>query len=175
MEQKQSGKSFQYYIRCLHRDIGFLLIGLTIIYALSGILLMYRTTGFLKTETHVTQEVAKGLEGMELGKALRMRHFQVERQDGDRIFFQGGSYDRSTGVATYTKQEFPAVLDRLIKVHKLSSDNTLHLLALVYAALLLFLALSSLLMYRPGTRSFRRGMTLSAAGGILAILLLFIC
>ena len=35
-------------IRVLHRDIGFLVVGLTIVYALSGIVLTYRDTGFLK-------------------------------------------------------------------------------------------------------------------------------
>ncbi len=175
MEQEQAGKSIQYYIRLLHRDIGFILVGLTMIYALSGILLIYRSTGFLQSETTVNKELSKGLEAGELGKALDMKHFQLERQTGDAILFQGGTYDRTSGIATYTKQEFPALLNMLTQVHKLTSHSPLHLLAVVYAALLLFLALSSLLMYRPGTRLFRRGISLSTAGMAMAVILMFTC
>lgn len=38
-----------YRIRSLHRDVGFFLVGLTLVYVLSGILLIYRDTGFLQT------------------------------------------------------------------------------------------------------------------------------
>jgi hypothetical protein len=172
---EKSKKSIQYYIRLLHRDIGFILVGLTIIYALSGILLMYRSTGFLQNETTATQEVDKGLEAGQLGKALGMRHFQLERQSGETIFFQGGTYDKATGIATYTKQEFPAVLNMMTQVHKLNSRTPLHVMAVVYAALLFFLAVSSLMMYRPGTRLFRRGLTLSAGGMAMAVVLMFVC
>lgn len=41
--------SIHYWIRSLHRDIGFFLVGLTLVYVLSGILLIYRDTGFLQT------------------------------------------------------------------------------------------------------------------------------
>lgn len=41
--------NIHYWIRSLHRDIGFFLIGLTLIYVFSGILMIYRDTGFLQT------------------------------------------------------------------------------------------------------------------------------
>lgn len=41
--------TIHYWIRSLHRDIGFFLVGLTLVYVLSGILLIYRDTGFLQT------------------------------------------------------------------------------------------------------------------------------
>ena len=171
---EKTGKSIQYYIRLLHRDIGFLMVGLTIIYALSGILLMYRGTGFLQTQTTVQTAAAKGLEAGELGKALGLRRFVLEQQTADTVYFQGGTYDRATGIATITKQEFPAVLNMMTQVHKLTSRSPLHLMALVYASLLLFLALSSLAMYKPGTRLFRRGMSFSAAGMVMAVILMVV-
>lgn len=46
--------SIHYWIRSLHRDIGFFLVGLTLVYVLSGVVLIYRDTGFLQTtETQV--------------------------------------------------------------------------------------------------------------------------
>ena len=50
MEEKEN-KSINHCIRSLHRDIGFFIIGLTIIYSMSGIVLTYRDTNFLKHET----------------------------------------------------------------------------------------------------------------------------
>ncbi len=175
MEQKNTGKSIQYYMRCLHRDIGFIVIGLTIIYALSGILLTYRSTAFLKYETTVNMQIDKGLEAGELGRALKMRFFKIESQTEDTVYFNGGSYDRSTGMATYTQMVYPTVIDKLVQLHKLSSKSVMHILAVVYAVLLSFLAISSLFMYRPGTRLFRRGVFLTAAGVVIAVIMSLTC
>ena len=41
-------KSLNQLMRAWHRDIGFFIIGLVIIYALSGIALIFRDTDFLK-------------------------------------------------------------------------------------------------------------------------------
>ena len=173
MEKRKTGKSFQYYIRCLHRDIGFIVVGLTIIYALSGILLTYRGTEFLKNETTVNVQIDKNLKAEELGKALKMRFFKVERQTEDTVFFMGGIYDRDSGMATYTQLKYPYVIEKLVELHKLSSQNTMHILAVVYAVLLFFLAISSLFMYRPGTRLFRRGVLLTVAGVVIALIMTF--
>jgi hypothetical protein len=35
-------KSFQHYVRSLHRDLGFITIGLVVVYSLSGIILIHR-------------------------------------------------------------------------------------------------------------------------------------
>jgi len=46
----------------------------------------------------------------------------------------------------------------------------MHVFGLPYGSLLLFLALSSLCMSKPGTKSFRRVITLSTAGLVMAAL-----
>ena len=56
MEPKKS-KSFNYYMRSLHRDIGFFAFGLVVIYILSGIVLIYRDTDFLKREVTVERQL----------------------------------------------------------------------------------------------------------------------
>lgn len=47
MEKKEK-KSINHYMRSLHRDIGFFVIGLIVIYSISGVVLIYRDTNFLK-------------------------------------------------------------------------------------------------------------------------------
>jgi len=173
MELKQPKRSIYYYLRTLHRDIGFFLVGLTMIYCISGILLIYRGTGFLQYKETIQKKISVGLNTNELEKTLGLRHFKIEKQDDKTVYFNGGSYDRSTGVATYTKSEFPAVLNMFKNVHTITSRNTMHLFATVYAILLLFLAISSFWMYKPGTKLFRRGISFSTAGVILAAVLMF--
>jgi|GEM_PF-391858 len=55
-------KSFSYYMRVLHRDIGFFAIGLVIIYALSGIALVYRESSFFKVNNEVVKTISPGLD-----------------------------------------------------------------------------------------------------------------
>ncbi len=63
------------WMRILHRDIGFFVIGLTIIYCISGIVLTYRKTDFLKSETKVTRKIKPELQAEQLGEVLRLRRF----------------------------------------------------------------------------------------------------
>ena len=46
-------KSTQFYMRIIHRYLGFFLAGIMTVYALSGVLLIFRSTDFLKTITAV--------------------------------------------------------------------------------------------------------------------------
>jgi len=54
MENKEK-KSINYYIRLLHRYLGFFFVGFVLIYALAGITLVFRDTDFLKKEKTVKE------------------------------------------------------------------------------------------------------------------------
>lgn len=174
-------KSFKYYVRSLHRDIGFLVLGLTIAYALSGIVLVYRETDLLKAEAQVERTVPQQLAPGDLARLLHARHFEVTADEGDVLHFQDGSslkdgmYVKSTGNLSYVGKSYPGVIEKLVGLHKLASSKAMHAVSVIYGALLLFLAVSSLLMYGVGSGGFRRAMTVSGlglvlAGGILAAL-----
>lgn len=171
-------KSFKYYVRCLHRDIGFLVLGLTIAYALSGVVLVYRETDFLKSEESVERTAPQQLAPEELGRMLHARRLEVTSVDGDVLHFQDGSaikdgvYDKSTGSIRYVAKQYPTFIDKTIRLHKLSSSKALHVISVVYGVLLLFLAVSSLFMYSKGSGGFRRAMTVSGVGLLLAVALL---
>jgi hypothetical protein len=178
---QRHAKSFRYYVRCLHRDIGFLVLGLTIAYALSGVVLVYRETDFLKSEEHVERTVPQRLASADLARLLHARHFEVTGDEGDVLHFQDGTslkdgvYVKSTGSLGYVGKSYPGIIEKLIGLHKLGSSKALHAVSVVYGVLLLFLAVSSLFMYRVGTGGFRRalavsGMGLVLAGGILVAL-----
>ena len=44
--------------RIIHRYLGFFLAGIMFVYALSGIVMIFRETNFLKKETIVNQQLA---------------------------------------------------------------------------------------------------------------------
>ena len=172
--EKEGGKSLCYYMRLLHRDIGFLMIGLTLAFSLSGILLVYRATDFMKSETQVTRTLDPALSIEDVGRALHLRKLSVGDDDGQRIAFSSGemardgSYDRTTGEVSYTAQQLPTFLEKLNALHKTSSGSALHWFSALYGVLLTFLAVSSLWMFKPSTRQFRRGLLLTAGGLVLA-------
>lgn len=166
--------SLQRWMRLLHRDIGFFVIGLTVIYCISGIVLTYRETDFLKSEKQVEKSVAPGLSGSELGRALHQKRLTVVSEDEQSITFRNGSYNKESGLASYTTKELPPVLTAFNSLHKATSSSGKHWFTLLYACCLSFLALSSFWMYRPENGNFKRGITLAASGFAFALLVLLL-
>jgi len=167
-------KNFSHYMRSLHRDIGFLLIGITIIYCISGIVLIYRDTNFLKYDTVIEETFKPNLEASELGKMLNMRDFIILRAEGDTLYFQKGAYNKVTGVAKFTVKEHPSFFSKIIGLHKTKSKDNAHWITLTIGILFAFLAISSLWMFKPKTKRFRRGMYLTGAGILVTIIVLLL-
>lgn len=164
--------SLQRWIRLLHRDIGFFAVGLTVIYCVSGILLTYRETDFLKSEQQIEKSVDPGLSSAELARALHLKRLSVISENEQSITFKNGSYSKETGLAAYTTKELPSVLSAFNALHKANSSSGKHWFTLLYACCLGFLALSSFWMYRPGNGNFKRGIVLASAGFAFAALVL---
>lgn len=161
-------------MRTLHRDLGFLVIGFTIIYAISGIVLIYRDTDFLKHEKQVEQQIAPNIPESDLGGVLHLRNLQVVKTEGEMVYFQNGTYNKATGTVNYTEKALPAFLEKINNLHKKASRNLSHVFSTFFGIILLFLAISSFWMFKPSTKMFRRGMILTGIGLILAVVLLLI-
>lgn len=171
MEPKKS-KSFNYYMRSLHRDIGFFAFGLVVIYILSGIVLIYRDTEFLKREVTVERQLKPNMEIGDVGKELRMREVKVTKTEGDVISFQNGTYNKTSGAAVFTSKEVMFPLNKFINFHKAISGKATHWFNLVFGLVFLFLAVSSLWMFKANTKTFRRGMILVGVGIVFTVILL---
>jgi hypothetical protein len=167
-------KPVNYYMRALHRDIGFFVIGLTIIYCISGIMLTYRETGFLKQEKTIERHLPPNIEEQKLGMILHLRDFKILKAEGDVIYFQNGTFNKSTGIANYSGKSLPLVLEKFNSLHKSSTQSMVHWFSVVYGILLLFLAISSFWMYKPGSRMFHRGIIIAGSGFTGAVILLFL-
>jgi hypothetical protein len=172
--ENRNKKSIYRWMRVLHRDIGFFVIGLTVIYCISGIMLTYRDTGFLKSETAIEKTIDSGLRANQLGKVLKLRGIEVLSEDEQEIRFSSGTYNKVTGVASYLSKEIPLVLRSFNNLHKVRSKDSRHWFTSLYAVLLLFLAISSFWMYKPGNKYFKRGLTTALLGFFVSLALIFV-
>jgi hypothetical protein len=172
MENKE-GKSINHYMRVWHRYAGFFILGFVLLYGLSGITLILRDTDFMKKEKKITMNIAPGIDPSELGRNLRMRDLSIEKTEGDILYFKGGSYNKATGAAEVTVKDLIFPFNKMTELHKTPSGKPLHWFTFTFALVLLFLAISSLWMFKSSTKVFRQGIIIVIAGVVFAGLLLF--
>ena len=168
-------KDTHYYMRTYHRYLGFFLAGVMAVYALSGIVLIFRKTDTFKKEVAVKVVVAPQLDNEALGKALKIKELQFDKENGDMAYFQnGGSYNRTTGEATYTTKKLPFIMEKMTKLHKATTKSPIYWLNIFFGLSLLFFVISSFWMFLPHSSIFKKGLYFSLAGLVLTIIILFV-
>lgn len=161
-------------MRIIHRYLGFFLIGIMIVYALSGIVLVFRDTDFLKKEVQVERKLKSNMQSAALGKQLRKRNFKILKEENNVVFFENGHYNKSTGIAKYTNKELPYILNKMTKLHKASSKQPLYWLNIFSGISLFFFAISSFWMFLPKSKIFKKGLYFTFFGIILTFVLLLV-
>lgn len=167
-------KDTRSFMRITHRYLGFFLAGIMAVYAVSGVLLVYRDTDFLKNEKKYDKTIDKDLSEKQLGKELKIKNLEIEKTEGNIVHFKQGTYDLTTGQAKYAKKELPFVLDKMTKLHKSQSKDTLSPLNTFFGVSLFFFVISSFWMFNPKTKAFKRGMIFTIVGLVVSIILLLI-
>lgn len=167
-------KDTRTFMRITHRYLGFFLAGIMAVYAVSGVLLVYRDTDFLKKEKKYEKTIAKNLNEKELGKELKIKNFELEKTEGTISTFKQGTYNSATGETNYAKKELPFVLDKMTKLHKSQSKDTLSPLNTFFGISLFFFVISSFWMFNPKTKAFKRGIIFTIVGLIASFILLLI-
>ena len=156
----------------MHRYLGYFVFGMVIIYSLAGITLIFRDTDFMKQEKEVTKVLPVGTNPEFLGSILGIRGFNILETNGNTVKFQGGTYNTESGEAVYAVRELRFPANKLTNLHKTPSKNVLHWFTLLFGVLLLFLAVSSLWMFKMNTKIFKNGMITMVTGILFAIALL---
>jgi hypothetical protein len=159
--------------RVLHRYLGFFLAGVMAIYSISGIVMIFRETNFLKKETVETRQLEPNLTGGELSPKLRMG-VKVEKTEGDVLYFKEGNYNKATGVATVTKMKLPFVLEKMERLHKATTDSPLYFFNIFFGLSLLFFVLSAFWMFLPSMPIFKKGIYYAIGGMLLTLIMLFL-
>ena len=161
-------------MRIYHRYLGYFLAGIMTVYAISGIVLIFRDTDFLKKEKRYEKQLAANLKAEEIGKEIKIRELKVEKEEAGVLTFKEGTYNTQTGMAIYTKKELPFVMDKITKLHKANTKNPLFFLNIFFGLSLLFFVVSAFWMYMPKTAIFKKGLYFTIAGIVLTLVLLFI-
>jgi len=167
-------KPLSYTMRILHRYIGFFLAGIMAVYAISGVVLIFRETNFLKKKKQVEKTIAPKADPGELGKLLGVKNLKITNTSGDIIYFENGFYNNLTGKANFTTRELPYILNKLIKLHKATTKQPLYWLNIFFGLSLLFFVVSSFWMFRPSTAIFKKGIYFTIAGIVLVLVLLYV-
>ena len=82
------------WMRIIHRYLGFFLAGIMAMYAISGSILIFRTTEFLKKERHEIKTLKPGLTEEQLGKELKIKGFKVISTRNETVNFKEGTYNK---------------------------------------------------------------------------------
>jgi hypothetical protein len=161
-------------MRIIHRYLGFFLAGIMAVYAISGIVLIFRDSDTFKREITTVSNIPAQLDSNALGKELNIKKFKVVKTEGEIIYFKDGFYNKSSGEASVTKKELPYILDQMTHLHKAKSNQPLFFLNIFFGLGLLFFVLSSFWMFMPKSNIFKKGLIYTAAGVVLTLLLLFV-
>jgi len=161
-------------MRTIHRYLGFFLAGIMAVYAISGTVLVFRNTDFLKKEIKYDKTVDANIPATELSSVLKVKGLKVTKTEGDVLYFKQGNYNQKTGNAVYTVKKLPFVLDKMTKLHKATTNDPLYYLNLFFGASLLFFVISSFWMFMPSSNVFKKGLYFTIAGIVLTMVMLFI-
>ncbi|PAL16202.1 hypothetical protein B8W92_05805 [Moraxella osloensis] len=167
-------KDLRIYMRLGHRYVGFFMVGIMLVYSLSGMLLVFRDTDFLKSSKTVKQVVASNLDEKNLAKTLKMKNIDFREQQGDIQLFKDGQYNVKTGEVTYTSKKLPVVLDKMVNFHKAPSKGSMGGLNVLFGLSLLFFVVSSFFLFAPSSKIFKRGLAFVAVGVVLSVILLML-
>ena len=156
--------------RKYHRWLGFFLSGIMAIYAMSGVLLIFRPTDFLKYEQVQTRQLSANLSAEDVSSAIKVRGLKVISEDNDTITLNVGEYDKASGIATLTRKDYPIVLAKMVKLHKATNNSPLFYLNIAFGVSLLFFVVSAFLMFMPKLPMYKNGLKIAGIGAAVAVL-----
>ncbi|MDT0608410.1 hypothetical protein [Croceitalea rosinachiae] len=160
--------------RIYHRYLGFFLAGIMGVYALSGVVLVFRNTDFLKVEVLNQKQVEANLDAEQLGKEIKIKKLTFSSIEGDTANFEQGTYNTKSGEVSYTSKKLPYILDKMAHMHKATSSDPLYILNVFFGMSLLFFVLSAFWMFLPNTTIFKKGLYFTAGGIVLTLIMLFV-
>lgn len=177
-------------LRSLHRDFGYLVVGITFIYTVSGIALNHRTDWNphytmvsedielpVSPETSFTKDQITELLRKFECQPVYKKHFTTK--DGlTKIFVSEGSvvYNPTQGKASLEILKKRPFFFEINKIHLAQTDRIWIWISDVMAVFLLFVAISGMFLLKGKYGMRGRGLWLTALGAVipLAIILLYL-
>ncbi|QKJ22083.1 hypothetical protein [Poseidonibacter lekithochrous] len=187
-------KSFSNTVRSLHRDLGYFVIGLTLIYAITGIILSGRGLGWFKQEFKSQAVIQKSIETKKFNDIFiaevqkgtisevfptssyesvkKHLNLKLKKQEDTVYFYKAWRtlevrYDSNNGSLNVKYVGYPAVVELFIDAHKAAHEGAWFYLAILYSVILSFLAISSFWMVKGKNGFKRRGIYFMLAGFVV--------
>ena len=167
-------KNTGFYFRLIHRYLGFYLVGIMAVYAISGIAMIFRNDDTFKILENTETTLAVNLDEKTLGEVLEIKGLSILKQEGSLLFFEDGTYNQATGETIYVKKELPFLLDKMARLHKATTNSPIYWLNIFFGVSLLFFVISSFWMFLPHTSVFRNGIYFTLAGIVMTLIILFV-
>ncbi|MCJ8326917.1 MAG: hypothetical protein MJK08_07425 [Campylobacterales bacterium] len=194
-------KSFSNIMRSLHRDLGYFVIGLTLIYTITGIVLSGRALGWLEQTYVIEKNLSKNISKKEFTKQLEIslkvldikndipisiiksaskniKYFKFLEEKDNILYFKARSnninYNTKSGNVIYKYISYPPYLKSVISAHKATNEKLWFYLAILYSIILSFLAISAIFMVKGKFGFKKRGIYFMLAGIFLVLIFLFI-
>ena len=167
-------KNTSFYFRLIHRYLGFYLVGIMAVYAISGIAMIFRNDDTFKILENTETTLAVNLDEKTLGEVLEIKGLSILKQKGSLLFFEDGTYNQATGETIYVKKELPFLLDKMAQLHKATTNSPIYWLNIFFGVSLLFFVISSFWMFLPHTSVFRNGIYFTLAGIVMTLIILFV-
>jgi hypothetical protein len=163
------------WLRFLHRDIGYFVVGITLVYAISGVFLSHKNTFSATITKSVTTKLPQGLNLAEFldhwdkNEQLKINH-SILKKESILFFIEGGKgyYYKNSGEAsyeTYKKRPFVQFVNQL---HNNQKKGWTYI-ADSYAFSLLFLTISGLFIVVGKNGFLKRGIWLMILGIVLVV------
>ena len=161
--------------RIIHRYLGFFLAGIMAIYSISGIIMIFRNTDFLKQESVMERTLPPNTDISKMGQQLRMPFIKLEKEEGDMVYFSNDvTFNKKTGIASFKIKKLPNALEKITHMHKATTDDPLFYLNIFFGVSLLFFVISAFWMFIPGSTIFKKGVYFTLAGIALALIMIFV-
>ncbi|MFK2823089.1 hypothetical protein ACH5BK_08915 [Arcobacter sp. YIC-80] len=193
--------AFSKKVRSLHRDLGYFVIGLTLIYAITGIVLSGRGLGWFKVEFEDYAVIQKNIAVDSFNDEFKKVVFQGKinevfpkssykdvkkhlnlkptKQDDEVMYFKAWKslkvkYEQKSGNLEVKYKGYPVALEVFVHAHKAKHDSAWFYLAIIYSVILSFLAISSFWMVKGKNGFKKRGVYFMLAGFAVVALFLYI-
>lgn len=178
-----TSKNIRKWLRLLHRDLGYFFVGITLVYAISGIILNHKENR--KDPAFKTITIEEQLDPMLTVSAFEatfkstFKDYQLNKLIPNeyryQLFVKGGIgyYDIENGRVSFEVYQKKPLVYFMNKLHY-NQKNYWTVIADIFAGALIFFVLSGLFMVRGKNSLMRRGKWYVLAGIILLIVYIWI-
>lgn len=197
----QKRKSISSIMRSLHRDLGYFVIGITLLYSISGIILSGRALGWLVQEYNANIIMSKNITQKEFNKLFIIKikegkienifpessytkvekrlNLKVKKQENEIITYNAWKnlnvyYNKNSGQTDISYKGYPVVVKMFLDAHKSTHEKAWFYLAILYSLVLSFLAISAMFMVKGKFGFKKRGIYFMFAGIVVVVAFLAI-